>query len=203
MRGRLAGLSAGLGILLGCGPSLAADPPQMTASLPIERIIATLRCNLDQAIAATAQANMRLTVTAVDLHLSALQSRSGKSAEAAVEVPAVAAGVDARALETTEAGNAPPVSTHAVDIHFVPFGESPPGRACPTDIGLLSVVRSAIAALQASEGGTDRLVVDFAAEFAISRSQDDKIEFLFLDRDRELRHLAVHKLKIDLQLDRT
>ena len=122
---RLAGLptvgSLALGLLLGYGPSLAADGPQMAPGLPIERVIGVVRCNLDQALAATAKASMRLTVTAVDLHLSARQSATGKP----VEVPAVAAGVDLGGLEATEAGKNLPVSTHAVDIHFVPFGNIP------------------------------------------------------------------------------
>ncbi len=174
----------------------------MAGSLPIERVIGAVRCNLGEALAATAKAHMRLTVTAVDLHLSALQGGSGKAAEA-VEVPAIAPGVDLRALEATDTGNAPPVSTHAIDIRFVPFGETRSGPACQADIGLLSVVRSAIKALSATEAGTDRLVIGFAADFLISRSQDDKIGFVFLDPGREPEHLAVHSIDVELQLDRT
>jgi hypothetical protein len=85
----------------------------------------------------------------------------------------------------------------------VPFAESASGPACQTDIGLLSVVQSAIAALSASEAGTDRLVVELAADFLISRSQDDKVGFVFVDRERKLGHLAVHRIKIELQLDRS
>jgi hypothetical protein len=200
VRNRLARVAAAGSVTLAAlvaAPSWAADGPRMAGSLPIERVIGVVRCNLDQALAATAKANMRLTVTAVDLHLSAVQS--GK----AVEVPAIAPGVDLHALEASDTADGPPVSTHAVDVHFVPFREAPSGPTCQTDIGLVSVVQSAIAALRASEAGTDRLVVDFAADFAISRGQDDKLGFLFLDRDREIGNLAVHSLKVELQLDRT
>jgi Trypsin-co-occurring domain 2 len=199
-RYRLAGLlavsSIALGGLTGAGP--AAGPPA-AGSLPIERVIGELRCNLDEALAATAKAQMRLTVTEVDLQLSALQTRSG-GAPGRVEVPAIAAGIDPSALET---GSAVPPSTHAVDIRFVPVDGSTSGVACQTDIGLLSVAQSAIAALSAKAIGTDRLVLGFEADFLISRSQDDRIGFVFLDRGREAGHLAVHHVKVELQLDRS
>ena len=181
----------------------AADGPQTAGSLSIERVVGALRCNLREALAATAKAHMRLTVTAVDLHLSALESRSGKAAEATVEVPTIAAGVDLREIETMETDNALPGSTHAIDIRFVPFGETTSGPSCQADIGLLSVVQSAIAALSASDAGTDRLVLSFAADFLISRSEDDKIGFVFLDPDREIGQLAAHSINVELQLDRT
>jgi hypothetical protein len=202
-RRQLAGLfavsSIALGGLAAAGPALGAAGPPAAGSLPIERVIGELRCNLDEALAATAKAHMRLTVTEVDLHLSALQGRSGE-APAGVEVPAIAAGVDPSALET---GSGLPPSTHAVDIRFVPVEGSPSGAACQTDIGLLSVVQSAIAALSAKATGTDRLVLGFEADFLISRRQDDRIGFVFLDRGREAGHLAVHRVKFELQLDRS
>ncbi len=202
-RDRLAGLfavgSIALGVVTATGAALGAAGPPAAGSLPIERVIGELRCNLDQALAATVKAHMRLTVTEVDLHLSALQGRSGE-APAGVEVPAIAAGVDPSALET---GSGLPPSTHAVDIRFVPVEGSPSGAACQTDIGLLSVVQSAIAALSAKATGTDRLVLGFEADFLISRRQDDRIGFVFLDRGREAGHLAVHRVKLELQLDRS
>jgi Trypsin-co-occurring domain 2 len=199
-RRRLAGpLAVALGVVTATGAALGAAGPPAAGSLPIERVIGELRCNLDEALAATAKAHMRLTVTEVDLHLSALQGRSGE-APAGVEVPAIAAGVDPSALET---GSGLPPSTHAVDIRFVPVEGSPSGAACQTDIGLLSVVQSAIAALSAKATGTDRLVLGFEADFLISRRQDDRIGFVFLDRGREAGYLAVHRVKVELQLDRS
>jgi hypothetical protein len=199
LAGILAVSSIALGGLATAGPALGAAGTPAAGSLPIERVIGALRCNLDEALAATAKAHMRLTVTAVDLHLSALQSRSGNT-PGGVEVPAVAAGVDPSALET---GSALPPSTHALDIRFVPIDGSKSGAACQSDIGLLSVVQSAIAALSAKETGTDRLVIGFEADFLISRGQDDRIGFVFLDRGREAGYLAAHRVKLALQLDRT
>jgi hypothetical protein len=191
-----------LGGLAAPAPAPAADAPQTAGSLPIERVIAAVRCNLDEALAATAKAHMRLTVSAVDLHLSAIQSGSGK-APAAVEVPVIAAGSDLRVLEAAGTASALAASTHAVDIRFVPFAGSTSGAACPVDTGLLSVVQSAIAALSADQAGTDRLVVRLAADFLISRGQDDKIGLVFLDRGRDIRNLAPHSLRIEFQLDRS
>jgi hypothetical protein len=46
-------------------------------------------------------------------------------------------------------------------------------------------------------------VLGFEADFLISRSQDDRIGFVFLDRGRDAGHMAVHHVKVELQLDRS
>jgi hypothetical protein len=200
------------------GPAAAAEPakagdetskaqpepvrPYDAGNVPIQRVVDEIRCNLGKAVAAAKKAKMQLTISHVELHVNAGGSR-GNGTGVAVEIPAVVDQIGIDALGKAGPSDLEHEPTHTVEIGFVPFAEDNASEpACEADLGLLSVVQSAIAVLGSDKAGTDRLNLRFSADFVISMSKDAKIGFVFVPRDAELKGVAVQGLTIDLQLDR-
>ena len=200
------------------GPAVAAEPakagdeasnakpeparPYDAGNVPIQRVVDEIRCNLGKAAAAAKRAKMQLTISHVELHVNA-GGGGGKGAGVAVEIPAIVDQIGLDALGKAGPSDLEHEPTHTVEIGFVPFAENDASEpACEADLGLLSVVQSAIAVLGSDKAGTDRLNLRFSADFLISMSKDAKIGFVFVPRDAELKGLAVQGLTIDLQLDR-
>jgi hypothetical protein len=168
----------------------------------IERVVDEIRCNLHKVLAAAKKAKMRLSISKVELRVNAAEG-SGSRTGVAIEVPAIVDQIGIDALGQAAPHDLQREPTHTVEIGFVPFAEDDASEpACEADLGLLSVVQSAIAVLGSDKAGTDRLNLRFSADFVVSMSKDAKIGFLFVPRDAELKGVAVQSLRIDLQLDR-
>jgi Trypsin-co-occurring domain 2 len=192
--GALTQCAAGV-VLVAC--AAAAQTPTM-ATLPVSQVIEAIKSEIAIARLASDAQHARFKISSVEINLTAV-AKAEAGGGIRVEIPVLDSigGGEARAdLKLT--------NTQRIRLTLIPEG-TPEEISGGRTLGLAPAILSVKSALQEAGRPPYKFALDrfvFEAEFAIARSAEGGVRFLFLDAGGDqssvaTQHLAVHMTLAD------
>jgi len=193
--GALRQCAAGV-FLVAC--AAAAHTPAMADTLPVSQVIEAIKSEIAIARLASDAQDARFKISSVEINLTAV-AKTEAGGGIRVEIPVLESIGDGKAVADLELTN-----TQRIRLTLMPEG-IPEEVSGARTLGLAPAILSVKSALQEAGRPPFKFALDrfvFEAEFAIARSAEGGVRFLFLDAGGAqssvaTQHLAVHMTLAD------